>query len=90
LLILVPRHPERFDSINELCQKWGFETVRRTTHTSVTESTQVYLGDTMGEMLLLLGASDVCFMGGSLVGDKVGGHNVLEPAALGIPTITGP
>ncbi|WP_257972945.1 3-deoxy-D-manno-octulosonic acid transferase, partial [Vibrio parahaemolyticus] len=44
----------------------------------------------MGEMLLLLGASDVCFMGGSLVGDKVGGHNVLEPAALGIPTITGP
>ncbi|EGR3003195.1 lipid IV(A) 3-deoxy-D-manno-octulosonic acid transferase [Vibrio parahaemolyticus] len=90
LLILVPRHPERFDSINELCQKWGFETVRRTTHTSVTESTQVYLGDTMGEMLLLLGVSDVCFMGGSLVGDKVGGHNMLEPAALGIPTITGP
>lgn len=90
LLILVPRHPERFDSINELCQKLGFETVRRTTQMSVTWSTQVYLGDTMGEMLLLLGASDVCFMGGSLVGDKVGGHNVLEPAALGIPTITGP
>ncbi len=44
----------------------------------------------MGEMLVLLGAADVCFMGGSLVGDKVGGHNVLEPAALGVPVIIGP
>ena len=44
----------------------------------------------MGEMLALMGAADICFMGGSLVGDKVGGHNVLEPAALGVPVITGP
>ncbi|ELI0634529.1 lipid IV(A) 3-deoxy-D-manno-octulosonic acid transferase [Vibrio harveyi] len=90
LLILVPRHPERFDDMYELCQQQGFETVRRTTQKNVANSTQVYLGDTMGEMLLLLGAADICFMGGSLVGDKVGGHNVLEPAALGVPIINGP
>ncbi|WP_104041587.1 lipid IV(A) 3-deoxy-D-manno-octulosonic acid transferase [Vibrio hyugaensis] len=90
LLILVPRHPERFDNVFELCQKLGFEAARRTSRTEVTESTQVYLGDTMGEMLVLMGAADICFMGGSLVGDKVGGHNVLEPAALGVPIINGP
>lgn len=90
LLILVPRHPERFDSVFELCQTQGFETVRRTQANTIANSTQVYLSDTMGEMLVLLGAADVCFMGGSLVGDKVGGHNVLEPAALGVPVITGP
>jgi 3-deoxy-D-manno-octulosonic-acid transferase len=44
----------------------------------------------MGEMLVLMSAADVCFMGGSLIGNKVGGHNVLEPAAIGIPVITGP
>ncbi|GEM76059.1 lipid IV(A) 3-deoxy-D-manno-octulosonic acid transferase [Vibrio sagamiensis] len=90
LLILVPRHPERFDNVFELCQKLDFETARRTSQEAVTASTQVYLGDTMGEMLVLMGAADICFMGGSLVGDRVGGHNVLEPAALGIPVITGP
>ncbi|HAV6897434.1 TPA: lipid IV(A) 3-deoxy-D-manno-octulosonic acid transferase [Vibrio vulnificus] len=90
LLILVPRHPERFDSVFELCQTQGFETVRRTQANTIADSTQVYLGDTMGEMLILLSAADVCFMGGSLVGDKVGGHNVLEPAALGVPVIIGP
>ncbi len=90
LLVLVPRHPERFDNVFELCQKQGFNTVRRTSQTEVTESTQVYLGDTMGEMLILIGAADVCFMGGSLAGDKIGGHNVLEPIALSITTINGP
>lgn len=63
LLILVPRHPERFDSVFELCQKHSFETIRRTSQSDVAESTQVYLGDTMGEMLILIGAADVCFMG---------------------------
>ena len=90
LLIIVPRHPERFDDVFELCQQRGFDTTRRTGQAKVTESTQVYLGDTMGEMLVLIGAADICFMGGSLIGDKVGGHNVLEPAALGVPVITGP
>ena len=91
LLIIVPRHPERFDSVVQLCQSSGFTTVRRTNadiHSC--EKSQVYVGDTMGEMLILIGAADICFMGGSLIGDKVGGHNVLEPAALGIPTISGP
>ncbi|WP_217540401.1 lipid IV(A) 3-deoxy-D-manno-octulosonic acid transferase [Vibrio metschnikovii] len=90
LLILVPRHPERFDAVFELCEKQGFSTVRRTSSIGVVDKTQVYLGDTMGELLVLLGAADVCFMGGSLLGDKVGGHNVLEPAALGVPVIIGP
>ncbi|KIP78726.1 3-deoxy-D-manno-octulosonic acid transferase [Vibrio harveyi] len=90
LLILVPRHPERFEDVFELCQGQGFETARRTSQEEVTTSTQVYLGDTMGEMLTLIGSADICFMGGSLIGDKVGGHNVLEPAALGVPVITGP
>ncbi|WP_423840080.1 lipid IV(A) 3-deoxy-D-manno-octulosonic acid transferase [Vibrio mytili] len=90
LLILVPRHPERFNDVYALCQQQGFNTVRRTASQPIEQTTQVYLGDTMGEMLVLIGAADVCFMGGSLIGDKVGGHNVLEPAALGVPVITGP
>ncbi|HCE3202941.1 TPA: lipid IV(A) 3-deoxy-D-manno-octulosonic acid transferase [Vibrio parahaemolyticus] len=90
LLILVPRHPERFDDVFTLCKKQGFEAVRRTENQPAENTTQIYLGDTMGEMLVLIGAADICFMGGSLVGDKVGGHNVLEPAALGVPIISGP
>lgn len=91
LLIIVPRHPERFDSVVQLCQSLGFTTTRRTNaDIQSCAKSQVYVGDTMGEMLILIGAADICFMGGSLIGDKVGGHNVLEPAALGIPTISGP
>ncbi|HFG1933443.1 TPA: lipid IV(A) 3-deoxy-D-manno-octulosonic acid transferase, partial [Vibrio cholerae] len=87
LLILVPRHPERFNSVDLLCRTQGFTVSRRTE--PVTEPTQIYLGDTMGEMLTLMYAADVCFMGGSLLGDKVGGHNLVEPAALGMPILTG-
>ncbi|WP_282174503.1 lipid IV(A) 3-deoxy-D-manno-octulosonic acid transferase [Vibrio diabolicus] len=90
LLVLVPRHPERFDDVFTLCQHQDFNTVRRTSTHAVETNTQVYLGDTMGEMLTLMGAADICFMGGSLVGNKVGGHNVLEPTALGLPIINGP
>lgn len=90
LLILVPRHPERFNAVYELCCQ-SFATVRRAQITAnIPPDTQVYLGDTMGEMLILMQAADICFMGGSLLGDKVGGHNVLEPAALTIPILTGP
>lgn len=63
LLILVPRHPERFDDVFALCQQQGFNTVRRTSTHAVETNTQVYLGDTMGEMLTLIGAADICFMG---------------------------
>ena len=94
LLILVPRHPERFNDVFNLCTQTGLKTERRSFHTqsgkSGAPSTQVYLGDTMGEMLVLMGAADVCFVAGSLIGDKVGGHNILEPISLDIPTVTGP
>lgn len=90
LLILVPRHPERFNDVFALCQA-RFACERRTeSRGTLAPETQVYLADTMGEMLQLIGAADLCFMGGSLIGDKVGGHNVLEPAALGTPILTGP
>ena len=90
LLILVPRHPERFDNVAELCQSQQLSCIRRTSGQDVDEATDVYLADTMGEMLLLMGAADVTVMCGSLVGDKVGGHNMLEPAALAKPVLTGP
>ncbi|KTA79610.1 lipid IV(A) 3-deoxy-D-manno-octulosonic acid transferase [Aeromonas salmonicida] len=86
LLILVPRHPERFDRVAELCAPYGC--VRRTGGSPIRETDRVYLGDTMGELPLMLAAADVAFVGGSLV--KVGGHNLLEPAALGKPCLTGP
>ncbi|RBM71274.1 lipid IV(A) 3-deoxy-D-manno-octulosonic acid transferase [Vibrio paracholerae] len=91
LLILVPRHPERFNEVFELCLQ-SFKTQCRTSVQSslLDKETQIFLGDTMGEMLILLQATDICFMGGSLLGDKVGGHNVLEPAALGKAILTGP
>lgn len=90
LLILVPRHPERFNQVEQLCLDNGFSYVRRTRGKAVSTDTQIYLADTMGEMLIFQGAADITFMGGSLLGDAVGGHNMLEPAALGKPTITGP
>ncbi|MFB0777152.1 lipid IV(A) 3-deoxy-D-manno-octulosonic acid transferase [Aeromonas salmonicida] len=85
LLILVPRHPERFVRVAELCAPYGC--VRRTGGAPIRETDKVYLGDTMGELPLMLAAADVAFVGGSLV--KVGGHNLLEPAALGKPCLTG-
>ncbi|WP_100753523.1 lipid IV(A) 3-deoxy-D-manno-octulosonic acid transferase [Vibrio salilacus] len=90
LLILVPRHPERFNDVASLCTAKGFMTHRRTSERQEFEHSQVYIGDTMGEMLVMLGAADICFMGGSLVGEKVGGHNLLEPAALAKPLLNGP
>jgi 3-deoxy-D-manno-octulosonic-acid transferase len=88
LLILVPRHPERFDGIAALTDKQGFRFVRRSRATQCEASTEVLLGDTMGELMLFYAAADVAFVGGSLV--DIGGHNLLEPAALKLPMITGP
>jgi 3-deoxy-D-manno-octulosonic-acid transferase len=88
LLILVPRHPERFNSVHDLCQQQGFETVRRSSAQAVTSTTSVLLGDTMGELLFLYALADCAFVGGSLV--PSGGHNLLEPAALAKPVISGP
>ncbi len=87
-LILVPRHPERFEQVARLCEKNKLTVVRRSSGQACDKQTQVYLGDTMGELLLLYALADVAFVGGSLV--PVGGHNLLEPAALGIATVSGP
>lgn len=88
LLILVPRHPERFASVYDLCQREGFATRRRSLNEAVAVDSAVLLGDTMGELLFLYALSDVAFVGGSLVPN--GGHNLLEPAALGKPVLSGP
>lgn len=88
LLILVPRHPERFNSVHDLCQQQGFVTVRRSAGQAVTAGTSVLMGDTMGELLFLYALADCAFVGGSLVPN--GGHNLLEPAALAKPVLSGP
>lgn len=88
LLVLVPRHPERFDAVFTLCRAAGWRTCRRSLAQSPDAQVDVLLGDTVGELLLLLGTADVAFVGGSLV--SRGGHNLLEPAALGIPVLSGP
>lgn len=87
LLVLVPRHPERFDAVAALCRRQNLVTVRRSRQEPVNAKTQVVLGDTMGELLLFFGASDVAFVGGSLVPN--GGHNLVEPAAWGLPLLSG-
>jgi len=88
LLILVPRHPERFNGMYELAVQQGFAAVRRSSAQPVTPQTSVLLGDTMGELLFLYALADVAFVGGSLVPN--GGHNLLEPAALAKPVLSGP
>jgi len=88
LLILVPRHLERFESVATTLQQQGYSVVRRSHGQSVRAETEIFLGDTMGELSLLYAASDVAFVGGSFI--AVGGQNTLEAAALGIPVIVGP
>lgn len=87
LLILVPRHPQRFTPVAELIIQQGFSLSRRT-ESALKINSQVYLGDTMGELPIMLAAADIAFIGGSLI--ERGGHNLLEPAALGKPILTGP
>lgn len=87
LLIIVPRHSERFDDVAQQCRDLGFNFIRRSTHQIPTENHQVVVGDTMGELLLMCGVADVAFIGGSLI--ERGGHNPLEPAALGKPVLMG-
>ena len=87
LLVLVPRHPERFGSVRELIRERGLSLVSRTEGRAAGNAA-VFLCDTMGEVPLFYAASDVAFVAGSLV--PIGGHNLLEPAALGVPVVTGP
>ncbi|OBS09609.1 lipid IV(A) 3-deoxy-D-manno-octulosonic acid transferase [Acidihalobacter prosperus] len=88
LLILVPRHPERFGEAFSLCAQAGYRVARRSLGESGSADTDVLLGDTLGELLMLYAAADAAFVGGSLV--PTGGHNPLEPASLGLPVVTGP
>jgi 3-deoxy-D-manno-octulosonic-acid transferase len=88
LLVLVPRHPERFNSAARLCEENGFNVQRRSADVVVGDSTEVLLGDSMGELLCYYRLADIAFVGGSLV--DTGCQNVLEPAALGIPVLVGP
>ena len=88
LLILVPRHPERFDRVAALSRKTGLTTLRRSEGKPCHSQIQVLVVDTMGELPFFYGAADVAFIGGTLV--PHGGHNLLEAAALSRPIITGP
>lgn len=88
LLILVPRHPERFDKVAALSQRSGFKILRRSDNGMCTREVQVLVIDSMGELPLFYGTADIAFVGGSLV--PRGGHNLLEPAALGRAVLIGP
>jgi len=89
-LLLAPRHPERFDAVAELCAREGAEVARRTglDLARPAPASPVILLDTVGELLAAYAAADIAFVGGSLV--PKGGHNILEPALYGVPTIVGP
>lgn len=87
LLVLVPRHPERFAKVRRLSEEGGFTTVRRSDGI-VEPNIQIVIGDSMGEMLDYYGVATIAFVGGSLV--DTGCQNVLEPAALGVPVLVGP
>ncbi len=88
LLLLVPRHPDRFDAVAEQLRRGAVRFTRRGGGELPDGATQVVLVDTVGELAALYAAADVAFVGGSLV--PIGGHNLLEPAALGVPVLTGP
>jgi len=88
LLVLVPRHPDRFAAVAKLLSSQNYSYTRRSSDARVEDVHQVLLGDTMGEMAFYYSLADVAFVGGSLV--PIGGHNLLEPASCGIPVVTGP
>ncbi len=88
LLVLVPRHPDRFHEVAELLSRQGFEYVLRSSEEKVSSDKQILLGDSLGEMQFYYASADVAFVGGSLV--DTGCQNIIEPAALGLPVITGP
>lgn len=88
LLILVPRHPNRFDQVHTWLKSRGVRFAARSAGEPVTAGTSVLLADTLGELLMFYAACDIAFVGGSLV--PIGGHNLLEPAALARPILIGP
>ena len=91
VLVLVPRHPERFEAVHKLCLKLqgeGVNTLRHSENNSYENlKVNILLGDSMGEMQSWYASADVVFIGGSLV--NTGGHNPLEATALGVPVVSG-
>jgi 3-deoxy-D-manno-octulosonic-acid transferase len=89
LLVLVPRHPERFARVQRLCERDGLVLTLRSEYPDVIpDKTDVLLGDTIGELHELYAASDIALIGGSLV--RHGGHNLIEAMVVGVPTVFGP
>lgn len=88
LLVIVPRHPQRFDEVASLAAGRGFKVARRSDAAAVSGDVRVMIGDSMGEMLAYYAAADVAILGGSLL--PYGGQNLIEPAAVGCPVIAGP
>lgn len=88
LLVIIPRHPERFANVARISEDAGLKTARRSAEGRLENDTQVIVGDSMGEMADYYSTATVAFVGGSLV--DTGCQNVLEPAALGIPILVGP
>ena len=87
LLIIVPRHPQRFVKVHQLLQKQNIETILMSESTSCQATTQVLLCDQMGKLRSIYALADISFVGGSLA--EKGGHNALEPAAVGVPILMG-
>ena len=88
LLVLVPRHPKRFEAVRTMLQRRGVSYAQRSSGGVPAEGDGVFLLDTLGELQTFYAAADVAFVGGTLV--TVGGHNLLEPAVLGLPILAGP
>ena len=91
LLVIAPRHPERFESVAKLVARQGFKASRRTMQSGGLDSAvQIQIADTMGELPVLYAAADIAVVGGSLIPIRgIGGHNILEPCAVGVPVIFG-
>lgn len=87
-LILAPRHPDRFQKTAELCTQFKLKIATRSQKTLIQSDTDILLVDTIGELQMIYAAADIAFVGGSLA--PIGGHNLIEPAALGLPILTGP
>lgn len=88
LMVIVPRHPQRFDEVAALIQKRDIKMQRRSDHQTIDADTKIVLGDSMGEMFAYFQACDVAFVGGSLL--PLGGQNIIEACAVGKPVIVGP
>jgi 3-deoxy-D-manno-octulosonic-acid transferase len=90
LLVSVPRHIERATCLEHFYKKQGLNVIKRSENRLCVSTTDIFIGDTMGELLSFYAASDLAFVGGSLIKKGGGGHNPIEPAAVGVPILTGP